>query len=99
MGTDHNLVLMTTKLKLKNSTKKAPPRIKFDLEKLKDPNVASVFEAKVGGKYAALNMIPEDINSLTDSMSKVLFEAATEGTWKETEEEQTLGYGGYIGLM
>ena len=88
MGTDHNLVLMTTKLKLKSIAKRASPRIKFDLEKLKDPSIARVFEAKVGSEYAALNMIPEDVDSLTDNMSKVLFDTAREVLGKKRKKNR-----------
>ena len=35
-------------------------RIKFDLEKLKDPEVAEAFHAMIGGKFAALTILDPD---------------------------------------
>ena len=44
------MVLMTFKLKLKNTYKQNNPRIRFNVEKLKDPEVAKLFEARIGGR-------------------------------------------------
>ena len=53
IGSDHDNLLTTIKLKLKTKRFKKSPRIRFDLEKLKDPNIAEVSQAKVGGKKCA----------------------------------------------
>ena len=37
------------------------PRLRLNLEKLKDAQVADLFEAMVGGKFAALNLLEENI--------------------------------------
>ena len=45
---------------LKRVKKIGHARIKFDLEKLKDPEVAEAFHAKIGGKFAALTILETD---------------------------------------
>ena len=39
IGSDHDLLMMTFRLRLKKISKPKHTRLKFDLEKLKDPNV------------------------------------------------------------
>ena len=78
VGSDHDLVLTTLRLKLKSKKKEKSPRIKFDLEKLKDPEIMEVFQAKIGGRFAALNFIHEDIDSITESFNAAVEETATE---------------------
>ena len=43
---------MTFHLRLKRIIKPKHARLKFDLEKLKDPNVLETFHAMIGGKFA-----------------------------------------------
>ena len=61
VGSDHDLVLSSLRLKLKHFQK--TPRIRFDLEKLKDPENAEIFQAQVGGKFAALNTVDSDVDT------------------------------------
>jgi hypothetical protein len=59
-------------------------RMKFNLEKLKDPDILEVFKANIGGKFAPLLVVTEDpanIDSLVDDFNAALIETA----------EQTLG--------
>ena len=60
IGSDHELVMMTFKLHLKRVKKLGHARIKFDLEKLKDPEVAEAFHAMIRGKFAALSILDAD---------------------------------------
>ena len=56
-----------------------PTRIKFDLEKLKDPQVADAFQAMIGGKFAPLTLLnPDDteVGTLVNSFNKALTESA-----------------------
>ncbi|KAK2178782.1 hypothetical protein NP493_530g00006 [Ridgeia piscesae] len=53
IGSDHELHLKRVK-------KHVHARIKFDLEKLKDPEVAEAFHAMIGGKFAALTILDAD---------------------------------------
>ena len=59
-----------------------PTRIKFDLEKLKDPQVADVFQAMIGaGKLAPLILLNADdteVDTLVNSFNKALTESASE---------------------
>lgn len=41
-GSDHELVMMTFQLHLKEVSKQGHIRMKFDLEKLKDPDLAGI---------------------------------------------------------
>ena len=45
IGSDHDLLMMTFRLRLKKTSKPKHTRLKFDLEKLKDPNVLVTFQA------------------------------------------------------
>ena len=60
------------KLKTKLFTKS--PRIQF--EKLKDPKTAEVFQAKVGGKFAALYKLDSSTDTLANSLKKRLLATA-----------------------
>ena len=58
-----------------------PTRIKFDLEKLKDPQVADAFQAMIGGKFAPLILLNADdteVDTLLNSFNKALTESASE---------------------
>ncbi|KAL8601188.1 hypothetical protein ACOMHN_002995 [Nucella lapillus] len=86
IGSDHDMVLMTLRLKLKNH-KPNIPRLRFDIEKLKDPDIAAAFKAKIEGGFTALNLLQDDINSLTDNIREVLNEIATEVLRKQTKKK------------
>ncbi|GFS01584.1 endonuclease-reverse transcriptase [Elysia marginata] len=47
IGSDHDLVLATFKLKLNSKRKAKSPRLHFDLEKLKDPYISETFRAQI----------------------------------------------------
>ena len=54
IGSDHDLVMMTFRVRLKKARKPNQPRLRFDLEKLRDLDVACTFQARIGGKFASL---------------------------------------------
>ena len=60
IGSDHYLVMMSFRLRLKNIKMQGPTRFKFDLEKLKDPQAADAFQAKIGGKFAPITLFDAD---------------------------------------
>ena len=60
------------KLKTKRLTKS--PCIRF--EKLKDPKTAEVFQANVGGKFAALYILDSEIDTLVNSLKEGLLATA-----------------------
>ena len=55
------------KLKLKTKRFTKSSRIRFDLEKLKDPKIAEVFQAEVDRKFAALCVLDSDVDTLAKS--------------------------------
>ena len=44
IGSDHDLVMMTFQVGLKMARKPNQPRLRFDLEKLRNPDVACTFQ-------------------------------------------------------
>ena len=68
---DHDLVMMSFRLRLKKINVQGPSRIEFDLEKLKDPQVADVFQAMIGGKFAPLTLLNAD-DTEVDTLVKLL---------------------------
>ena len=54
IGSDHDLLMTTFHIRLKMISKPKPTRIKFDIEKLKDPDVAEAFKTMIGGEFAPL---------------------------------------------
>ena len=54
---------MTSRIRLKKARKPNEPSLRFDLEKLRDLDVACTFQAKIGGKFAPLTgMRDEDVH-------------------------------------
>ena len=80
IGSNHELVMMTFKLQLKRTKKQGHARIRFDVDKLKDPHVAEVFQAMIGGKFAALSILDSDIglDTLTDTFNAAVTDTANE---------------------
>ena len=67
IGSDHDLLMMTFRLRLKKISKPKHTKLKFDLEKLKDPNVLESFQAMIGGRFAPLSIMSNkdtDIDSM-----------------------------------
>ena len=77
VGSDHELLMMTFRLRLKRIIKPTNTRIKCDLAKLKDPTVAKAFQAKIGGKLAPLILL-ENENNDVDTMIAAMHIAVTE---------------------
>ena len=81
IGSDHELVIMTFKLHLKRVNKQGQTKIKFDLEKLKDPTIAEAFEAMIGGNFAALTTLCDDdrdIDTITNTLNAAVTDTANE---------------------
>ena len=79
IGSDHDLQMMTFHLRLKRISKPKHTRLKFDLEKLKDPNVLETFQAMIGGKFAPLTIMNNEDTDI-DSMITTFNTAVTETT-------------------
>ena len=80
IGNDHKLVMLTFKLHLKRTKKQGHARIRFDVDKLKDPHVVEVFQAMIGGKFAALSILDSDmdLDTLTDTFNAAVTDTANE---------------------
>ena len=57
IGSDHDLLMTTFHLRLKRISKPKHTRLKFDLDKLKDPSMFETFQAMIGGKFAPLTIM------------------------------------------
>ena len=71
------MVMMTLQTRLKNIMKPTQPRIGFDLEKLNDPTVMSVFQTNICGRFAPLATL-EDEDTDLDSMDTHFNKAGTD---------------------
>ena len=78
IGIYHDRVLTIIKLRLKTKRFTKSRRIRFDLEKLKDPKIAEMFQAKVGGKGAALCVLGSDVDTIANSLKEGLLSTAEE---------------------
>ena len=81
VGSNHDMVMMTFQTRLKNSRKPTKPRIRFDLEKLNNPTVISVFQATIGGRFASLAMLVDedaDLDSMITHFSKAVTDTTAE---------------------
>ena len=52
--------MMTFQVRLKVARKPNQPRLRFDLEKLRNPDVACTFQAMIGGKFAPLTGLSDE---------------------------------------
>ena len=82
VGSDHDLVMMIFKLRFNKVSKQGHTRIRFDLEKLKNPEVAETFKATIGGKFASLALLDADDSNMDDLVYK--FNVAVTETANET---------------
>ena len=81
VGSNHDMVMMTFQTRLKNSRQPTQPTIRFDLEKLNDPTVMSIFQATLGGRFAPLAMLVDedaDLDSMVTHFSKAVTDTAAE---------------------
>ena len=79
IGSDHELVMMTFKLRLQRVKNQGSIRLRFSLEKLKDPNIAETFRATIGGKFApflALENQDTEIDALINRFNTAVTETA-----------------------
>ena len=86
IGSDYDLVLMTLRLQLKKIKKQGPTRMKFDLEKLRDPNVTEAFQAMIGGRFAPLTLLDSNetnVNVMTDTFNSAMMETASDNLGKQ----------------
>ena len=82
--------MMTFQVRLKVARKPNQPRLRFDLEKLRNPDVACIFQATIGGKFAPLiGLSDEDmdmdtmITTMITTYNTAVTDAASEILGKE----------------
>ena len=88
VGSDHDLVLMNFRVRLKKINKPKNIRVKFNLDRLKDPTIAESFQAAIGGKFAALLALEEDTEIMTTGFNAVMTETANELLGKHRRKKQ-----------
>ena len=87
IGSDHDLVMMTFRVRLKKARKPNQPRLRFDLEKLRDQDVACSFQATLGGKFI-LRDEDKDINTMITTYNIAVTGAAIETLGKERRRKK-----------
>ena len=81
IGSDHDLLMMTFHLRQKRISKPKQTKLKFDLDKLKDPNVLETFLAMIGGKFAPLTIMNSedaDVDTVITTFNTAVTETAGE---------------------
>ena len=76
IGSDHELVMTTLKIKLKKIHGGSPSRIKFDIDKLFDHAIRADFQAEIGGRFAALNLIDRDLDDVVHDFNEAITSSA-----------------------
>ena len=82
--------MMTFHLSMKRISKPKHTRLKFDLKKLKDPNVLETFQAMIGGKFAPLTIMSNedtDIDSMITTFNTAVTETASEILGKHRQKK------------
>ena len=91
IGSDHELMMMTFHLRFKRISKPKHTRLKFDLEKLKDPNVLETSRAMIGGRFASLTIMSNEdtgLDSVITIFSTVVTETASEILGKQRQKKK-----------
>ena len=73
--------MTTFRLRLKKISKPKHTRLKFDLEKLKDPNVLETIQTMIGGKFAPLTIMDNedtDLDSMITTFNTAVTKTASE---------------------
>ena len=79
IGSDHDMLMMTFSLHLKNPKKNKFTRNKFDLEKLKNPETKKLFEKKINEKLTE-QKLTDIVNTeeMLQKLNRTMTETATE---------------------
>ena len=80
--------MMTSRVRLQQ-------RLRFDLEKLRDPDIACNFQATIGGKFAPLIGLRDedmDIDTMMTTYNTAVTDAASEILGEGTSQEKAMGH-------
>ena len=83
--------MMTFQVRLKMARKPNQPRLRFYLEKLRNPDVACTFQARIGGKFAPLIGLSDedmDMDTMITTYNTAVTDAASEILGKERRRKQ-----------
>ena len=83
--------MMTSRVCLTKARKPNQSRLRFDLEKLRDSDVACTFQAMVGGKFTPLIGLSDgdmDIDTMITTYNTAVTDAASEILWKERHRKK-----------
>ena len=81
--------MMTFQVHLKMARKPNQPRLRFDLEKLRNPDVACTFQATIGGTFAPLiGLSDEDMDTIITTYNTAMTDAASEILGKERRRKK-----------
>ena len=87
---------MTFQVHLKKVRKPNQPRLRFDLEKLRDPDVACSFQATICGKFTSLIGLRDedmDINTMITTYNTAVTDAASEILGNKCRRKMPLAMG------
>ena len=91
IGSDHDLMMMTFRLRLKKNQQARTHKTQFDLEKLKDPNVLETFQAVIVGRFAPLTIMSNEdteIDSMITTFNTAVTETASEILGKHRQKKK-----------
>ena len=86
------MLMMAFHFRLKRISKPKHTRLKFDLEKLKDPNVLETFQVMIGGKFAPLTIMGNEdtgLDSVVTTFNLAVIETASEILGKHRQKKKT----------
>ena len=93
IGSDHDLLMVTFCLCLKKISKSKHTRLKFDLKKLKDPNMLETFQAMIDVRFAPLTIMSnEDTDSVITTFNTAVTETASEILGKHRQKKKNLDH-------
>ena len=89
IGSDHEMLMMTFSIHLKNPKKNKFTRNKFDLEKLKNPETKKLFEKKINEKLTEQKLTEiENTEEMLQKLNRTMTETATEILGKHREKKK-----------
>ena len=81
--------MMTFQVRLKKARKPNQPRLRFDLGKLRDPDVACTFQATIGRKFAPfIGLSDEEMDTMITTYNTAVTDAANEILGKERRRKK-----------
>ena len=86
IGSDHNLLMMTFCLRLNKISKPKHSRLKFDLKKLKDPNMLETFQAIAS--LTIINNEDADLDSMITTFNTAVTETVSKILGKHCQKKQ-----------